>query len=93
MIDKIPWERQTPPRLSELFTYEKDHAMKEGIHPEYKEVSIECVCGKVWHMRSTANLQKVDICSNCHPFYTGKQKVMDSEGRIEKFRKKYGQKK
>jgi large subunit ribosomal protein L31 len=71
----------------------KDLVMKEGIHPEYNEVQVECVCGKVWHMKSAVKLKKVDICSNCHPFYTGKQKIMDSEGRIEKFRKKYAQKK
>lgn len=63
--------------------------MKEGIHPEYKETTIECVCGTIWQTKSTAVITKVDICSNCHPFYTGKQKIMDTEGRIEKFRKKY----
>jgi len=63
--------------------------MKAEIHPPYHDVSIECVCGAVWKTRSTSQLAKVDICSNCHPFYTGKQKIMDTEGRIEKFRKKY----
>ncbi|MFN8370978.1 MAG: 50S ribosomal protein L31 [Bacteriovoracaceae bacterium] len=63
--------------------------MKQGIHPEYKKVTIECVCGATWETGSTAPLNRVDICNNCHPFYTGKQKVMDSEGRIEKFKKKY----
>lgn len=63
--------------------------MKEGIHPEYHTVTVECVCGAKWEMNSTTKLGKVDICSNCHPFYTGKQKIMDTEGRIEKFRKKY----
>lgn len=65
--------------------------MKENIHPEYKDVKIECVCGAVIETRSTKNLSKVDICSSCHPFYTGKQKVLDTEGRIEKFRKKFGE--
>jgi large subunit ribosomal protein L31 len=65
--------------------------MKKNIHPDYKEVTVECVCGEVWHTRSTAQLKRVDICSSCHPFYTGKQKIMDTEGRIEKFRKKYAQ--
>ncbi len=59
--------------------------MKAGIHPEYNEVAIECVCGASFNTRSTAKLAKIDICSSCHPFYTGKQKVIDTEGRIEKF--------
>jgi large subunit ribosomal protein L31 len=63
--------------------------MKKDTHPEYKAVKIECVCGEKWEAKSTAKLTRVDICSKCHPFYTGKQKIMDSEGRIEKFRKKY----
>ncbi len=64
--------------------------MKAGIHPEYNKVTINCVCGAVYATRSTANLEKIDICGACHPFYTGKQKVLDTEGRIEKFRKKFG---
>lgn len=64
--------------------------MKQGIHPEYHEVNITCVCGATYQTKSTAKLEKIDICSSCHPFYTGKQKVVDSEGRIEKFRKKFG---
>jgi len=68
----------------------KDPKMKDGIHPEYKDVTITCVCGTIYETRSTANISKIDICGACHPFYTGKQKVMDTEGRIEKFQKKYG---
>lgn len=64
--------------------------MKAGIHPEYNEVTITCVCGASYPTRSTAKLEKIDICGSCHPFYTGKQKVLDTEGRIEKFRKKFG---
>jgi large subunit ribosomal protein L31 len=64
--------------------------MKAGIHPEYNEVTISCVCGATYETRSTAKLEKIDICASCHPFYTGKQKVLDTEGRIEKFRKKFG---
>ena len=64
--------------------------MKDGIHPEYKDVTITCVCGATYDTRSTADISKIDICGACHPFYTGKQKVMDTEGRIEKFQKKYG---
>lgn len=64
--------------------------MKKAIHPKYEEVEITCVCGASWTTRTTAtNLTKTDICSSCHPFYTGKQKILDTEGRIEKFRKKY----
>ncbi len=64
--------------------------MKAGIHPEYNEVTVKCVCGAEYNTRSTAALAKIDICGSCHPFYTGKQKVLDTEGRIEKFRKKFG---
>ncbi len=64
--------------------------MKAGIHPEYNAVTIECVCGAQYSTHSTAALKKIDICGACHPFYTGKQKVLDTEGRIEKFRKKFG---
>ncbi len=64
--------------------------MKENIHPNYKDITVNCVCGASFQTRSTKELQKVDICSNCHPYYTGKQKVIDTEGRIEKFKKKFG---
>ena len=64
--------------------------MKAGIHPEYNQVTVTCVCGSTYDTKSTADLSKVDICAECHPFYTGKQKVVDTEGRIEKFRKKFG---
>ena len=63
--------------------------MKEGIHPEYKETTITCVCGNVIHTRSTKKDIKTEICSNCHPFMTGKQKIMDTAGRVERFKKKY----
>jgi len=63
--------------------------MKEGIHPEYQETTITCVCGSVISTRSTKKDIKVDICSKCHPFMTGKQKIMDTAGRVERFRKKY----
>ena len=65
--------------------------MRADIHPQYHTVQIVCVCGNSFETRSTSpELSKVDICSACHPFYTGKQKILDSEGRIEKFRKKFG---
>ena len=63
--------------------------MKEKIHPQYKETTISCACGEVVHTRSTKQNLKVEICSKCHPFYTGKQKFVDTAGRIEKFEKKW----
>ncbi|MDZ7796051.1 MAG: 50S ribosomal protein L31 [Fidelibacterota bacterium] len=68
--------------------------MKKGIHPKYKEVTVTCACGNVIKTRSTSGKDmKVDICSACHPFFTGKQKYLDTTGRIEKFNRKYGIKK
>ncbi len=66
--------------------------MKEGIHPEYKEEKVNCACGEIFTTRSTRKEIHLDICSKCHPFYTGKQKIMDTEGRVEKFKKKYAKK-
>lgn len=63
--------------------------MKKGIHPQYKETTIVCACGEAIHTRSTKQNIKVEICSKCHPFFSGKQKLVDSAGRVEKFRKKY----
>ena len=63
--------------------------MKEGIHPDYKETTITCVCGNVIATKSTKKDIKIEICSNCHPFMTGKQKLVDTAGRVEKFKKKY----
>ena len=63
--------------------------MKKGIHPEYYETTVTCACGEVIHTRSTRKNIRVEICSKCHPFYTGKQKFVDSAGRVEKFKKKY----
>jgi large subunit ribosomal protein L31 len=63
--------------------------MKEGIHPDYKETTITCVCGKTYETKSTKKDIRVEICSNCHPFITGKQKIMDTAGRVERFKKKY----
>ena len=64
--------------------------MKEGIHPDYKAARIQCACGNAIETRSTRGDFKIDICSACHPFYTGKQKLIDSEGRVDRFNKKYG---
>lgn len=63
--------------------------MKEGIHPEYKEATVTCVCGNTFTTQSTRQEIKVEICSQCHPFFTGKQKMVDTAGRVEKFRRKY----
>ena len=63
--------------------------MKDKIHPEYKDATITCACGEVVHTRSTKQNIRVEICSKCHPFFTGKQKFVDSAGRVEKFLKKY----
>ncbi len=63
--------------------------MKEGIHPDYKLATVTCACGNTFQTRSTKNNLRLDICSVCHPFFTGKQKLIDTEGRVDKFRKKY----
>lgn len=64
--------------------------MKAGIHPEYKETTVTCGCGNTFVTRSTLGHDlQIEVCSNCHPFYTGKQKVVDAGGRVDKFRKKY----
>ena len=67
--------------------------MKPDIHPEYEPTTITCTCGTVIETRSTRKNTHVEICSNCHPFYTGKQKIVDSEGRVEKFQRRFGLKK
>ncbi len=64
--------------------------MKSGIHPEYKEITVSCACGNTFQTRSTIDTIHVEICSACHPFYTGKQKMVDSAGRVERFNRKYG---
>ena len=65
--------------------------MKTDIHPEYVETTISCACGEVINTRATVPNLRVAICSKCHPFFTGRQKLVDSAGRVEKFRRKYGQ--
>jgi len=63
--------------------------MKKGIHPQYKDSTITCACGEVIHTRSTKPNVKVDICSKCHPFFTGKQKLVDSAGVVDRFIRRY----
>ena len=64
--------------------------MKQGIHPKYENATITCACGNVIETRSTVKNIQVEICSACHPFFTGKQKLVDTAGRIERFNRKYG---
>ncbi|UFS72447.1 50S ribosomal protein L31 [Geomonas sp. RF6] len=63
--------------------------MKEGIHPKYNEITVKCLCGNAFQTRSTAKEISTEICSQCHPFYTGKQKLIDTAGRVERFKKRY----
>lgn len=68
--------------------------MKDKIHPDYKEITVACSCGNTFKTRSTLGKDlKVEVCSACHPFFTGKQKIVDTAGRVEKFRQKYSRKK
>lgn len=64
--------------------------MKEAIHPKYHEAEVKCACGETFTTGSTKDNIRVEICSNCHPFFTGKQKLADIGGRVDKFNKKYG---
>ncbi|GMU84572.1 MAG: 50S ribosomal protein L31 [Phycisphaerales bacterium] len=64
--------------------------MKEGIHPKYMPAKVTCACGSTFETRATKAEIKVDICSSCHPFYSGKQKFVDTAGRVERFQKKFG---
>ena len=63
--------------------------LKKGIHPKYELTTVTCACGNTFQTRSTVDNLHLDICSNCHPFFTGKQKLVDSAGRVEKFMRKY----
>ena len=64
--------------------------MKENLHPQYEDTTITCACGNVIHTRSTKKNIRVEICSKCHPFFTGKQKLVDTSGRVDMFKKRYG---
>lgn len=74
--------------------YRGSSAMKPEIHPKYKEIKVTCSCGSVFTTRSTIDKDQLslEVCSNCHPFYTGTQKIMDTAGRVDRFRQKYGMK-
>jgi large subunit ribosomal protein L31 len=64
--------------------------MKEGIHPEYHQCTVKCACGETFTTGSVKKEMKVEICSKCHPFFTGKQKLVDTGGRVDRFNKRYG---
>jgi large subunit ribosomal protein L31 len=66
-----------------------ENPVKDGIHPNYNTAIVKCACGNTFETRATVPSINVEICSSCHPFYTGKQKFVDSEGRVERFQKKY----
>jgi large subunit ribosomal protein L31 len=72
---------------------ERTNLMKQGIHPEYQVATVRCSCGETFETRSTEAELRVDICSKCHPFYTGKQKLVDTGGRVERFERRYGKRK
>jgi large subunit ribosomal protein L31 len=63
--------------------------VKQGIHPEYVEATVQCSCGNSFKTRSTRPVLRVDVCSNCHPFYTGTQRIVDSAGQVERFRRRF----
>jgi len=69
--------------------FDRGRIMKQGIHPEYKEAVIKCACGTTFQTKSTRGDMNVEICSACHPFYTGNQKIVDAAGRVDRFKKKY----
>ena len=66
--------------------------VKPDIHPKYVNATVHCACGETWQTRSTKSEIRLEICSNCHPFFTGKQKLVDTAGRVERFNRKYGRK-
>jgi large subunit ribosomal protein L31 len=76
------------------FITDEDQTMKPDIHPTYEDISVTCSCGNTFKTRSTAGHDvTLEVCSQCHPFFTGKQKIVDTAGRVDKFRQKYGMKK
>src|SRR5580704_3251025 len=68
----------------------QEQAVKQGVHPKYHDVEVRCACGATWKTRSTKPELHLEICSKCHPFFTGRQKLIDTEGRVERFTKKFG---
>ena len=68
----------------------KEQTVKEGIHPKYYDIEARCACGATWKTRSTKPELHLEICNNCHPFFTGRQKLIDTEGRVDRFTKRFG---
>ena len=64
--------------------------MKATIHPRYEEATVHCACGNYWQTRSTKKALRVELCSSCHPFFTGEQRIVDTAGRVERFKKRFG---
>ncbi len=64
--------------------------MKQGIHPQYIEATVVCSCGNTWKTRATKPVLRIEVCSRCHPFFTGEQRIVDTAGRVERFRRRYG---
>ncbi len=71
---------------------EEGESMKEGIHPAYQRTTVTCACGAVYHIGSTRTNLRIEVCGQCHPLYTGKQRIVDTGGRVERFKKRYGMK-
>jgi large subunit ribosomal protein L31 len=92
-VNTLAWRRDFPTDfgVSTILPSQRNEAvMKSGIHPEYAAITVTCTCGNTFPTRSTIGHDlQVEVCSSCHPFYTGKQKVVDTGGRVDKFRKKY----
>ena len=73
-----------------LSRFERGDGMKQGIHPQYEKVVVKCACGAEFETRSTKQNIRLDICSKCHPFFTGRQKLVDTGGRVDRFKKRFG---
>jgi large subunit ribosomal protein L31 len=87
----MDWGPETGPLLFRLREATRGYDMKQGIHPEYQETVVTCACGHTFTTKSTQPSIHVEICSRCHPFFTGRQKLVDTAGRVERFRRKYGE--
>jgi large subunit ribosomal protein L31 len=90
------WERagltERPENAPPKRFIEREETMKDGIHPDYNKAVVTCVCGNTFETRSTGGNLKIEICSACHPFFTGRQKLVDSAGRVERYNRKYAKK-
>ncbi|GEM_PF-165482 len=92
LIGRVRYRFTPPNRGGDPATIERDTRMKQGIHPDYHVTTVVCGCGNTFETRSTAENGRinVEVCSQCHPFYTGKQKILDTGGRVARFEKRYG---